>query len=132
MRWLLFFLIIPSVYGLGIAASPPTITLENGKGNLLLVNPNNKSVAFSIFSDLQVKPQEGMLEEFEQQHISIRGTHDSNLTITFSTDKEERVKPALFLPVVGEATQFSYFWAVLIMGFGCLAVVLLLFIFKTR
>ena len=121
MIWLLL--------GLTIAASPPVIELEDGRGDFLLVNPNNVSVDFRISGD--VIPEQGKLTSFEEQHIFVKG--DENITIIFSAEDQNdvQVHPALFLPVISEVT-FSSFWALGIMGFGCLLVCLLLIVLKMR
>ena len=132
MRWLLFLLLIPVVQGIGIAASPPTINLEHGEGNFFLVNPNDKSVLFDIYSDLSVSPRQGTLSSFEHKQIFVEGHQDSNLTITFASQEDMHVRPALFLPIIYRHTEkFSYLWAGLVMVFGCLFLVLLFTAWRT-
>ena len=119
MRWVLLLLIIPSVFGMGIGASPPVIELQDGEGRFLLVNPNNESVVFSVASDLDIEPRHGELAGFEERYLTVYGKYDGNITVTFVSD--DLLYPALFLSVIG-AERNSYFWEIVAVLFGCLIV----------
>ena len=126
MRWLIFLLTIPGVWGMVIAASPQFIELEEGEGNFLLLNPNNYSVDYFIDGNFEILPKEGRLQSYEEQHIFIKGKQNGNITVLFSGNEE--FNPALFLPVIGGTR--SYIWSWMVMGLGCLFILLGTIIFK--
>lgn len=90
-----------------IATSPSFVELYDGVGSFLLVNPNAETIDFTIESDLDVYPNEGVLAAYEEKQIQVEGD-GGNLTVVFGDDV---LAPALYLPVIGEE-KGSYGWVV--------------------
>ncbi len=129
MRWtityifILFFLLLPGAYGIGIGVSPPKVDLNMNGADLFLINPNPDNLTFIVTAPkgILLGVTEGTIEGEAILRIPVRsdGTSQGGL-ITFAIKEDSSLVPGVSVRALATPHEEELFRARKIIDYGSL------------